>query len=84
MNEPLLDNEARRPWATFLGGRWVLGFPKRPGLYPVAALDGGLAGYRTVVASEGGLVQANLPHRGRRWEGYWWSHPIPDLPRGPE
>jgi hypothetical protein len=63
-------------WRRFLQGVWQKEMPnQKPGKYPVATRDGELAGEIWVWKHENSLIAA------KKWEGWWWSEPMPYLNR---
>jgi hypothetical protein len=73
-----------KAWQRFLDGQWVKKAPKRPGNYPVADQAGHYAGEIEVIRTrEKELLAARSvaepPHRA--WAGWWWSAPLPRLPK---
>lgn len=67
-------------WTRFLDGRWQQEMPERIGEYPVATRSGDLGETRIVYRHEGKLHVANSVSG---WGGWWWSEPLPDLPKPP-
>ena len=72
------------PWALFLGGKWVRERPNRAGTYPVATREGAVLDMtkcRRVARSSFGLVELDVAPGEPGWQGWWWSHPIPIIPK---
>ncbi len=71
------------PWALFHGGKWTTKRPTRPGYYPVATRDGCAVDpskYKTI--DETGK-QAGVKYGEPGWLGWWWSAPMPPMPKTP-
>lgn len=74
------------PWALFLGGTWVRERPARAGTYPVATRDGGvldMSKARQLAKGPKGIVETGVAPGEPGWVGWWWSQPIPMIPRAP-
>lgn len=68
-------------WTLYRAGKYDRTPPKAPGLYPVAALDGGFRGYVYVETKSFGK---SYTINGRTYTdplhahaGFWWSVPVP-------
>lgn len=75
------DDDLLDAWAEFLGGDWTLEPPTEPGIYPIAARDGGLAGHRRFVTRDGELVDTLTAHGEPGWRGFFWSTRLPPPPK---
>lgn len=77
-------NESLAEWMRFLGGHWTMTAPTREGSYFTKARDHSLGMQLHLIMFEGELVvaSASLRHSrpAERWQGYWWSEPMPSLP----
>lgn len=72
------------PWALFLGGTWTRTRPERAGTYPVATREGAvldMSQAKRLARGPKGLVEAGVPHGEPGWQGWWWSQPIPLIPK---
>ncbi len=70
-------------WTLFKQAQWRLKPPLAPGLYPVAARDGGFRGYVWVYRAVNGLRYA-IHNRvygeaSHAHVGFWWSLPVPPM-----
>lgn len=74
----------RAAWERFLAGHWRTTIPEERGMFPRATRDGLEAPAAYVCKGpdpDGSPVAWWSPHG--EWRGWWWSAPIPDLPRPP-
>lgn len=67
----------------FLGGRWTRDRPTAPGYYPVATLEGAVLPPERYKLIDKRGRQADAGHGEPGWLGWWWSHPLPAMQRGP-
>jgi hypothetical protein len=76
---PKCNSRPYDEWQRFMSGYWQKEIPRRPGLYPVAFLDGAqdLSG-RLV------YMHKDEPKSDVGWDGWWWSEPYPGLPPIPD
>jgi hypothetical protein len=79
-------NKEMEQWAVFLQGRWQQRIPTKPGLYPIANMNGERIPDKWVVLNaKGKPVELNaiiLPN-SPKFTGWWWSESYPDLPAVP-
>lgn len=72
-------------WADFLAGHWQRERPTKPGNYPTADRDGHFNGYDRIALVEHDNVLETIMPGGEpgvdSWLGWWWSEPIPKLPK---
>lgn len=64
-------------------GHWTLTAPTKPGCYavmPRGLVCKGLTGTSYIGAYEAG----NKIHYTHDWRAWWWSEPLPSLPRTPD
>jgi hypothetical protein len=71
-------------WERFLGGHWTRERPTKTGYYPIQAIksgdpDGTPPSMLILVYELDGEI-----HYTQSWGGWWWSHPLPDLPPAPD
>jgi hypothetical protein len=63
-------------------GEWQREMPQREGTYPTATRDGLHATPIAVVEMRSGEFRSvDELHYKAQWQGYWWSEPLPVLPR---
>lgn len=69
-------------WSEFINGYWITDPPTEDGTYPICDREGNHAGFFMI-----------WTHRGQtyyngdsvsKWRGWYWSRPLPGLPRPPE
>ena len=66
-------------WTGYLNGHWTKIPPKRAGRYLIADRSGIIAGYVALYRDpQSGEVQST-----KKWEGWWWSFPLPPAPISP-
>lgn len=66
-------------WTGYLNGHWTRTPPVRTGRYLVADKSGIIAGYVAVYTDPAtGKIQIT-----KKWEGWWWSFPLPPTPVSP-
>ena len=76
-----MDQQDVAPWALFLGGKWQKKRPTRPGYYPVASREGDpLAPERYLTIDDKGR-HTGVPYGEPGWQGWWWSSPLPPMPK---
>jgi hypothetical protein len=87
MEEESPDIEDLRPWAMFHGGRWTKKRPTEPGFYPVASREGAPmcpTRWRLLIRGENRrILEAGVGHNEPGWQGWWWTRPLPSLPKAP-
>lgn len=79
----MADLRDTHEWALFLGGHWQTRMPEGHGDYPTATRDGFYAPPRAVRirGTSTDALEWFCPHG--EWEGWWWSAPLPNLPKPP-
>lgn len=74
----------REKWENFLHGEWTKKRPTREGSYPTATRDGEYAGLRSIAFTSNGVYENGHHERDYCWGAFWWSVPLPDLPKPPD
>lgn len=67
-------------WKKFLAGHWQREMPAKEGKYPTASHNGTQCAYIVVYLDPKDNVMKSYP---KGWGGWWWSEPIPDMPKAP-
>jgi hypothetical protein len=71
-------------WEQFLAGHWQRERPYQPGNYPTADREGHFNGYDRVTLCEiNGELETIKSGGPGTWLGWWWSVPLPKLPKPP-
>ena len=78
-----MEGDNPGPWAYWLGGKWTRRKPTKPGLYPIASLDGTVRDPRSWL-----IIEDDGRERGRGfaepgWQGWVWDRPMPPILRPP-
>jgi len=80
-------NKEMEQWAVFLQGHWQRKLPKKPGLYPIANMNGERLSDKWITLNSKGkpvdlnsIILSNSP----KFVGWWWSEPYPNLPASPK
>jgi hypothetical protein len=76
-----MDEEVRKRWDKFLNGHWQREMPQKRGRFRLASVDGSFV-------PEFGIIYFDPTEKKycsvSNWGGWWWSEPMPDLPKPPK